>query len=379
MTPPLSDVLVVDLTTSLSGPYATQLLADLGARVVKVEPPTGDPTRTMPPHFINGESAYYLSVNRNKKSIVLDLKTQEDRQRFLDLVDEADLLVENFRPGVMERFGLDYELLRSRNPSLVICSITGFGLTGPNRDRPAYDAIVQAMSGGMSITGEPGGQAVRAGIPLGDISAGMIATAAGLGALLRARKTGIGAHLDVSMLDVQVSMLSYQAAYYLLAGAVAGPQGTGHVSIPTYRSFRCSDGKDVMVTANTERMWRSLCVALRVASLCDDPRFATNALRLENKSELWPQLETAFARYSSIDALALLQAAEVPVAPVRSIAEALDDESLKERNLIVDVPGSDGSRRFVGAPFRFVGEPPVEPLWPPALGQDQTVALRRPE
>jgi CoA:oxalate CoA-transferase len=371
MAPPLDGVVVLDLTTFLSGPYATQLLADLGAEVLKVEPPQGDPTRAIPPHFVENESAYYLSINRNKKSVVLDLKVEDGRRRLLALADGADLIIENFRPGVMARLGLDYETLRSRKPSLVLCSITGFGLSGPYRDRPAYDAIVQAMSGGMSITGEPGGSPVRAGIPLGDVAAGMVASLTAVAALLRARESGVGAHIDVSMLDVQISMLTYQAAYYLLAGVVAGPQGTGHVSIPTYRAFRCADGKDVMVTANTERMWQALCHTMGLSGLTKDPRFLTNALRLANKDELWSRLDRAFASRLSKEVLVELEAADVPAAPVHTIAEALDNEYVKERGMVVEVSSSAGSYRLVGAPFHFVGEAPVAPSWPPTLGQQQ--------
>lgn len=378
MAPPLSGVTVVDLTTFLAGPYATQLLADLGADVIKVEPPDGDPSRAIPPHFIDGDSAYYLSVNRNKRSVVLDLKSVDGRGRLLSLLDKADVLFESYRPGVMTRLGLDEATLRARRPALVTCSITGFGLEGPESGRGAYDAIVQAMSGGMSITGEPGGRPVRAGVPLGDVAAGMVAAMASTAALLRARQTGVGAHVDVSMLDVQISMLTYQAAYYLLAGATAGPQGTGHVSIPTYRSFRCRDGKEVMVTANTERMWQGLCRAMGLGGIATDERFRTNASRLYNKADLWSILERAFAAGSSTEILARLEAESVPAAPVQTIADALESGHATSRGLVVSVAGRSGPRRFVGAPFRLMGEPTVPPRWPPSLGQDQEIVEEVP-
>ena len=236
---PLSHVTVLDMTQFLAGPYGSQILGDLGARVIKIETPEGDITRNTPPHFHQGESAYFLSVNRNKESIVLNLKEARGRELFLDLVKKADVVLENYRPGVVKRLGIDYPVLRAANPRIVMCSISGFGQDGPYRDRPAYDIIIQAISGGMSLTGEEGGKPVRAGIPLADLSAGMFGAIGVLAGLAKVSATGEGSFLDVSMLDCQVSMLTYQAAYYLMSGEVPGLQGRGHRSLTTYRAYLC--------------------------------------------------------------------------------------------------------------------------------------------
>ena len=281
---PLGDVRVLDLTQFLSGPYGTMILADLGADVIKVEPPSGELSRTIPPNFAGGDSSYYLSVNRNKRSVVADLKTAEGLTLVRALAAKADIVVENFRPGVLKRLGLDYEALAKVRPSLIWCSISGFGQDGPWRDLPAYDMVVQALSGGMSLTGDPDGEPVRAGIPLGDLSAGMYGVIGMLAALHERDRTGKGRWVDIAMFDCQLSMLSYQAAYFLQSGQVPGRQGSGHDSIPTYRCFAASDGVSVVVTANTEKMWCSLAQVLGVPELTHDPRFATNADRFTNRA-----------------------------------------------------------------------------------------------
>ncbi len=376
-TGPLSGLRVLDLTTFLSGPYCTQILGDLGADVIKVEPPAGDSTRVLPPHFVDGDSAYFLSVNRNKRSVVLDLKSAAGKAAFLHLVGECDGVVENFRAGVLARLGLSYETLRAVNPRIVLCSITGFGQDGPKHDAPAYDAIVQALSGGMSMTGEVGRPPVRAGIPIGDLAAGMFGAVGVLAALLRCRETGEGSHLDVSMLDAQISMLTYQAAYYLVSDQVPGPQGRGHVSIPTYRSFTCGDGRDVIVTANTEGMWRGLCRALDRADLVTDQRFVDNPSRLANRAELDAELEPRFAAGPAALWLERLQAQGVPCAPVNTVADALHDPQVRHRDMVVTLTREgSGSIELVGNPVKLVDEPPAAFRYPPALGEHTEEVLR---
>lgn len=373
---PLSGLVVVDLTQFLAGPYAAQIFGDLGARVIKVEPLEGDSTRTVAPHFFKGESAYFLAVNRNKESIALDLKTNAGRQVVLDLVAKADVVLENFRPGVAERLGIDYASLRRVNPAIVACSISGFGQDGPYRDRPAYDIIVQALSGGMSITGEEGGTPVRAGIPLGDIAAGMYGVIGTLAGIDRARVSGEGCHVDISMLDCQISMLSYQAAYHLMSGEVPGPQGRGHRSIPTYSAFRCGDGIEVVVAANTERMWEELCGALDLPDLPADPRFTTNAERLRNRGELDPILHAAFQRTTSEAVLARLTKARVPAAPVNTIDRALADPQVSHRGMVIDLEDRQGDVvRAVGNPIRYSGTETEHDRFPPGLGADTRTIL----
>jgi CoA:oxalate CoA-transferase len=257
--PPLTGITVVDFTTFLSGPFCCQILGDLGARVIKVEPPAGDLTRSIPPHFVGPDSAYYLSTNRNKESVVIDLKNSAGRALARQLIEHGDVVVENYRPGVAARLGLDPRQLHEEHPQLIWASISGFGQTGPDRDRPAYDMIVQALSGAMSLTGEPGRPAVRLGLPVGDLVAGMYAALGIIAALFDRTRTGKGRLLDVAMLDSLLSMLSYQGVYTTVSGIAPQPQGARHDSIPTYRTFTGGDGREFAVTANTERMWRTLC------------------------------------------------------------------------------------------------------------------------
>lgn len=370
---PLSGVRVLDLTQFLAGPYGTQLLADLGAEVIKVESLAGDSTRGIPPHFVEGDSAYYLSTNRNKRSLSVDLKSTRGREILLDLADRSDILMENFRPGAMRRLGLEPSDLQARNPALVVVSISGFGQDGPYSSRPAYDVIVQALSGGMSLTGPLGGDPVRAGIPIGDLAGGMCGVIGALAALLEAKQSGRGRHVDVSLLDVQVSMLSYQAIYYLLSGEVPGPQGRDHVSIPTYHSFRCGDGRFILIAANTEPMWQALCAVVHREDLVQDPRFVSNAERLAHKEDLWAMLDEAFLRRPAEEWAAALQDAGVPAAPVNDVSQALDDAQVRHRNMVRTVNRGANSLQLLGSPIKYTGGT-AEPEYPPALGE-HTVSI----
>jgi crotonobetainyl-CoA:carnitine CoA-transferase CaiB-like acyl-CoA transferase len=374
---PLSHLRVLDLTIFLSGPFATQMLGDLGAEVIKVEAPDGDMTRRLPPHFVGRESAYYLSINRNKSSLSLDLKTQRGRALLKSLALASDIVVENFRPGVLERLGLSYDEIAREKPSIVWCSISGFGQDGPYRDRPAYDMIVQAMSGGMSLTGEPEGRSVRSGIPIGDLASGMYASTGILAAVIEAQRTGRGKWVDIAMLDCQVAMLAYQAAYFLTSGQVPGRQGAGHDSIPTYRSFPCGDGRDVVITANTERMWKNLCGVLDLAHLADDVRFATNEMRYANRHELWLLLEKAFAKKPAAQWADELIAAEIPAAEVATLDRALTDPQVQHRNMTLELAGAEGETlRVAGNPLKYRDTPERVHAFPPHLGQDAQEILR---
>jgi len=371
-TAPLDGVRVLDLTQFLAGPYCTQILGDLGAEVIKIEPPAGDSSRAVPPHYIAGDSAYYLSTNRNKQTAVLDLRDDSDREVLHELLRTCDIVVENYRPGVMDRLGFAYESISAMRPEIVWCSISGFGQDGPYRDRPAYDMIVQALSGGMRLTGERDGKPVRAGVPLGDLAAGMYGVIGILAALDRRRRTGEGDYVDIAMLDCQVSMLSYQAAYHLHSGAVPGPQGRGHDAIPTYRCFTAGDGIDVAVTANTERMWISLCEVLDRGELVSDPRFATPGDRLRSRDVLEPILEEAFLARSADEWVDLLEEAGIPVAPVNTLDRALRDPQVCHRGMVLDLAGdAPGERaRVVGSPLRFARASGRPQRYPPHLDQD---------
>lgn len=366
--PPLEGLRVIDLTTFLSGPSATQLLGDLGADVIKVEALGGDSSRAIVGPTVDGESAYYLANNRNKRSIAIDLKSPRGLELLQRLITGADVVIENFRPGVTTRLGIDPHDVVERCPALVWASISGFGQNGPLRDRPAYDMVVQALSGVMSLTGHPGAPAARLGIPAGDVVAGLYAVIGILAALEARHETGRGRIIDVSMLHGQLAMLSYQALYTNLNGVAPGPQGAGHDSIATYRSFRGGDGRELVVTANTPRMWQGLCRVLGVEELISDERFLDAACRLRNKEELWVVLEERFAQRPAAEWVDLLSAASVPAAPVRNVLEALADARAAADGSLVTVRDDGASFENVSTPIRFEGTAEVEPAYPPALG-----------
>lgn len=368
---PLAGYRILDLTTFLSGPFCTQILADLGAEVVKVESPEGDSSRAIPPYFVGEDSAYYLGINRSKRSISVDMKQPQGLALVKQLIAQADVVVENYRPGVTSRIGLDVQGLRATHPALIWASISGFGQTGPWRDKPAYDMIVQALSGVMSLTGEPGRPAVRLGIPAGDMVAGMYA-AIGINAALADReRTGLGRTIDISMLDCQLAMLSYQSTYALVAGITPQPQGARHDSIPTYRSFVARDGRELVVTANTERMWRGLCESLGCQALVEDPRFANGGKRLENRTALWPLLEAAFLTRDAADWIVPLAQCGVPVALIKTVPEALHDAREGGRDMITRLTSEAGeSIEVVGNPVKFAGTASPAASYPPRLGEN---------
>ncbi len=373
---PLAGVRVLDLTQFLAGPFATQILGDLGAEVIKLEAPSGDWSRSLPPHFVGPDSAYYLSVNRNKKSVVADMKSADGLALVRRLAGASDIVMENFRPGVLDRLGLVYDDLAAENEGLIWCSISGFGQDGPDRDRPAYDMIVQALSGGMSMTGVPGEPAVRAGIPIGDLCAGMYGAIGVLAALEARRRTGKGRLVDVAMLDCQVAMLCYQAAYFLHSGNEPGRQGRGHASIPTYRSFDAGNDTELVITANTERMWRALCGVLGREELADDPRFATNDDRYANRFELWPLLEAAFREKDADAWVPLLLEAGIPVGRVNTLGAALSNPQIDHRDMVLNLTAGDGRRvRVAGNPIKFAEDVPPPAGFPPLLGENTREVL----
>jgi CoA:oxalate CoA-transferase len=374
---PLTGIRVLDLTQFLSGPYATQMLADLGAEIIKLEPPQGDPIRVVPPHFVGDDSVYYLCINRNKRCVAVDMKMDAGRALVKRLALASDIVMENFRPGVLERLGLSAEALRKEKPSLIWCSISGFGQDGPYRNKPAYDMIVQALSGGMSLTGETGGAPVRAGIPIGDLAAGLYASVATLAALNRRHRTGLGDTIDISMLDCQAAMLSYQAAYYMHSKVVPGRQGRGHESIPTYRSFEAKDGIHIVITANTERMWQGLARALGHAEWLSDSRFATNKDRLAHKAALVPKLEEAFRARNAEEWIPLLEGEEIPVGVVNTLDRAMNDPQIRHRHMVLDLENAEGQKASVtGNPMKFKDAAPERQNYPGALGAETAVVLR---
>ena len=302
---PLHGIRVLDLSRVLAGPYCTMVLGDLGADVIKVESPEGDETRGWGPPFASGESAYYLCVNRNKRSIVLDFKTEAGRAILHELVKRSDVLVENFRPGTLARFALDFDSVAAVNPNLIYCSITGFGQTGPLRDKPGYDFMIQAMGGLMSITGEPEGEPMKVGVAVADLFAGQNAVIAILAALQARAQTGKGQHLDVSLFDSQVAMLANVASNFLTSGNLPKRYGNAHANIVPYQSFQASDAWFVVAVGN-DKQFEKLCQVLGKGELARDPRFAANVGRVENRDELLALLQLVFLTRASDEWLSML-------------------------------------------------------------------------
>lgn len=373
----LDGVRVLDLTGFLAGPFASMVLADLGATVIKVERPEGDSTRTSPPYFVGEDSAYFISVNRNKESIALDLKAPAAREVLDRLIADSDIVLDNLRQSQRDDLGLSFERLKTVNPSIVSCSVTGFGSDGPYSTRPAYDIIVEAVAGVMSVTGPEGGPSVRAGVPIGDITAGLYLVIAALAGLDHRRRTGEGQHIDVSMLDSQVSLLSYLAQYYFSGGLVAQHQGRAHLSIPTYNTFETADGTEIVIAANTEQMWKSLCTVLGRADLVDDARFIQNADRLTNRDAVVDLLQAAISKRTVDELLEELVEAGVPCAPINSIDKALRDPQVIHRDMVVMMTHRSGEVvPTLGVPLKadMRGGPFLSP---PALGGDSREILRR--
>jgi formyl-CoA transferase/CoA:oxalate CoA-transferase len=369
-------VRVLDLSRMLAGPYGSMLLGDLGAEVIKIEEPAGgDPMRSMGPPFLDGESAYFLAINRNKKSVALDLERPEGREVFLDLCRVSDVVWENFRPGVMARLGCAPEALRALNPRLVVCSISAFGQGGPYRDWPAFDLALQAMGGGMSITGEEGRPPVRMGLPMGDLAGGMFGALAVAGALFRRAQTGDGTHFDLSLLDCQVSLLTYVAQYFWADGRVPGPVGSGHPSVVPYQAFATRDGF-LVVAVFAEKFWSGFCRAIARPELVADPRFDSNRERVENRAALIPLLEAVLRERSTAEWLGRLQKEGVPAAPIQRVDDVLRDPQVRERKMVVDLEHPKlGTLKTLGTPIRAAGGAAFRPAPPPALGEHTDAVL----
>jgi formyl-CoA transferase/CoA:oxalate CoA-transferase len=373
---PLDDLLVIDLTRALAGPFCTVMLSDLGARVIKVETPDGgDDTRGWGPPFVGKESAYFLGINRNKESLTLNLKAPRGRDILSRLLERADVLVENFRPGIMDRFGLGYATVHARFPRLIYASISGFGQDGPYRERTAYDLILQGMGGVMGITGEEGGAPVKVGVAIADICAGMYAAYGILAALRVRERTGAGQQVDAGLLDGQVSWLTYAAGYFFATGESPGRLGSGHPTIVPYQAFKTSDGY-VNVAIGSEAIWRRFCEVVD-PSLLDDPRYTTNRERVGHRSELIAHLAPRFVRKTAAQWTEVLDGAGVPCGPILTVAQVFSDPHVLHREMLQEVDHPTAGRiKQTGLPVKLSQTPGRIRSAPPTLGQHTDAILR---
>jgi len=367
---PLDGITVLDLTRVLSGPYCTMLLGDMGARVIKIEQPgRGDDTRAWGPPFVHGESTYFLSINRNKESVTLDYKQPDGRAILERLVERADVLVENFRPGALDRAGFGYETLETRYPRLVYASISGFGQNGPRRDEPGYDAVIQAEGGLMSITGAADGPAYRMGVAVADFISGLFAAQGILAALFARERRGTGQRVDVAMLDAVVALLTYQAGSWFATGEVPRRLGNRHPSIAPYDTFDASDGEFVLAVGN-DSQFKSCCAVLGTDALADDPRFSTNAARVAHYDVLRRLLNERFQTGTRQHWMARLTAASVPAGAVRTVDEVLGDPQVTAREMIAALEHPLlGSLKQLGLPVKLSATPGTLRLPPPRLGE----------
>jgi crotonobetainyl-CoA:carnitine CoA-transferase CaiB-like acyl-CoA transferase len=388
MAGPLSHLRVLDLSRVLAGPWTGQILADLGAEVLKVErPKTGDDSRAFGPPWLKdasgkdtAESAYFSSANRGKKSITVDLSKPEGQRIVRELAAKSDVLLENYKFGDLSRYGLGYEDLRKINPRLIYCSVTGFGHSGPYRERPGYDFMIQGMGGLMSVTGErdglPGGGPQKAGIPISDIMTGMYAAVAVCAALAHRAETGAGQHLDLALLDSTVAMLANQGANYLATGVAPKRLGNAHPNIVPYQTFKTADG-DVIVACGNDGQFRKFCEVANCAQLADDPNFATNGKRVENRVELTTLLAQIVAKRTTRHWVEALEAAGVPNGPINTLDQVFQEPQAIARGLKIELPHpTAGKVSLVRSPMRFSGTPVEHKLAPPTLGQHTDAILR---
>ena len=374
----LEGIRVLDLTRALAGPFCTLMLGDYGADVIKIEiPGAGDDTRHWGPPFIGDESAYFLSINRNKRSLTLNFKEEKAREIFLKLVEDSDVVVENFTPGVMGRFGLEYETVKRANPRIVYCSISGFGQNGPYQSRPAYDQIMQGISGLMSITGDPEGEPEKIGVAVTDIGAGMWAAFAVMSALYRREQDGEGQYIDISMLDAQVAWLTYQAGYYFAYGRPPQRLGKAHPTLVPYQAFMAKDGKYFNVAVGSERLWERFCQAVKREDLKDHPDYATNGVRVENRTTLAPLLQEYFLTRNADDWVVDLQANSVPAGPINDLADVFSDPQVLHRDMFLEIPHPTlKSIKQTGLPIKFSRTPGGLDQHPPLLGEHNQAILQ---
>ena len=367
---PLSGVKVLDLTRIVSGPFATMLLGDLGAEIIKIEEPvSGDESRTYGPPFVNGESAYFLSINRNKKSCAINLKTPEGIALIRELALKSDVLIENFRPGTLKKFGLSYEELKKQNPGLIYCAITGFGQTGPDSRRPGYDLIIQGESGVMDITGDPDGPPTKVGTSIADLLTGQYASQGVLAALVERSRTGEGRRVEVAMYDCLASLLTFNAGGYFATGNTPKRKGNSHPSIVPYETFETLDGWINIGVAN-DKFWNSFCKIIDRLDLQNDPKFAMASDRVKNRLELLPTIREIIKGNKKSHWIDLLEKAGIPSGMIKNVGEVCDSEQLISRGMILNMPHPiAGIVKNIDSPLRFDDRNDEVHAAPPILGQ----------
>jgi formyl-CoA transferase/CoA:oxalate CoA-transferase len=367
--PPLDGLRVLDLTRVLAGPYCAMMLGDMGAEVLKIEEPShGDDTRAWAPHR-DGWSTFFLGLNRSKKSVALDLKSETGADALRRLIRTADVLIENFRPGSLSKLGFSYEAVSEMNPRLVYCSVTGYGQVGPRKDLPGYDAVIQAESGLMDVTGQRDGPPTRVGVAITDYLAGLYAMNGILLALRDRDRTGRGQHVDIALMDAMTSALALPAGIYFNTGEAPGREGNQHHTLTPYETIEVADGL-VVVAVGNERLWKQFCSAIEAGDLENHPHYATNTDRMAHRERLIAELTPRLAKYARDALIDLLRAHNVPCAQVRTIGEALEDPHLRERGMVLDIPHGDlGAMRSLGNPIRLSRTPAAIHRPPPALGE----------
>ena len=373
----LDGIRIIDFSKALAGPYCTMLLADMGAEVIKVEMPgSGDDSRGWGPPFIEGEAAYFLSVNRNKKSITLNLKDPKAKEIALKIIEKADIVLESNRPGVMTKLDLDYETVKKINPEIIYCSISGFGQTGPYSKRPGFDQVIQGYGGIMGLTGEKGGGPLKVGIAVTDIATGMFAATGILTALYHRERTGQGQHVDASMLDGQVSWLTYQAGRYLASGNVPQRIGSAHPLIVPYQDFEASDGF-INIAAGNDNLWKKFCAVTDLSDIVDDPKFATNPKRVENRDEVVEIVSKKINTKTMQEWLDILNDAGVPCGPIYTVDQIFKDPQVLAREMLVELDHPKcGKIQVTGSPIKLSETPAEITTHPPMLGEHNSSILQ---
>lgn len=373
---PLKGIRILDFTRAMSGPFGTMLLGDLGADVIKIEPPGGDDTRSWSPPEVNGISSYFLSANRNKRSICIDLKKKGSEEIMRDLMKRADVVVENFRPGTADRLGIGYAQTKNLNDSLIYCSISGYGQTGPYRNQPGFDLTILARSGLMSVTGEPGRAPVKFGIPITDITTGMFSAISIISALFNRKSTGKGQYIDMSMMDSSMLLLTHQATGFFATGSDPGPMGSAHSSIAPYQVYKTGNGF-VSVAVGSDKLWHAFCIAMGIPEMINDPRFCNNEKRVENRDYLNERIGMAMESLSTEEVIKALDNAGVPASPINRMSDLVNDPQVRERGMFQEVVHPEYGRTVgLGNIFRMSDTPGSVRMPPPTLGEHTTEIMK---